>query len=138
MNLWKAGTILIAALLLVGASVFVYLNYIRETPEQAVKSFYVSLCDGQKEKAQSQLSASVPFGGELLQMGLSGFVKECKENGGFSAISFGDTITKFETARVPGTVKYQNGSLSKFDMKLYLEGGQWKIAFQDNTTKESK
>lgn len=130
MNFYKLGTIILAALLLGCAVAYFYFYFLKSKPEKTVKEFHIAICDGQIEVANSKLSASVTMPTEYIKIGLSSFVKTCKENGGFEQIVFTEIKTQGETSEVKGFVKYKNNQQTKFDTRLYYENGEWKIAMK--------
>lgn len=139
-HFWKFGTVILSIVLLSAFGYFAFIQLIPENiglisylfnkqPANTIAAFHRNLCDGNIKETEKLLSASVPVQPEILRMGLSAGVRECKENNGFDLVTVFEQKIEGEKSSVIGEVRYNNGTKEKFNMKLYFEQQQWKIAW---------
>lgn len=144
-NIWKVGTFLLAFVLLVigitvgvraltGFNLFSFIS--SDNPADVVTDFNRALCEADLDGAQEKLSATVGLPPELMRLGLGAGARECKDNGGLDEVVIREAKIDGEVAAVHGFNRFKNGKTSfPFAMKLYLEKGEWKIAFNPNALK---
>jgi hypothetical protein len=98
-------------------------------PSSVVKNFYFAVCDGDFEKAEKNLSASIPLQKDVMRLGLSSFLTQCKNNGGLAEVQISKQNIEAEKAAVFGAAIFNNRTSDQFGMLLYLEQGSWKISW---------
>lgn len=98
-------------------------------PSKTVKNFYWAVCDGDFETANEHLSASIPLHKDVMRLGLTSFLTQCKNKGGLADIRISKETINDETAGVFGSAIFKNDTSEPFSMKLYLEKEKWKIAW---------
>ena len=119
------GGALLAALVLAGVLFAVFRG--TAGPRDATNGYFAAVIAGDWPGAQGYLSAAQRA--RVTPAGLQAtWAARESANGPAAGFSVRGTSVKTTTARVSGTLRYQNGASESRTVQLVKEGGAWKIA----------